>query len=118
MLIGVYPWLKMFWFRLVKVRFDYRIEQFHKIQQLEFYSDPSVLKHLCHGRRAVGAAGNSAASRVWKGVNTAVLQGRRVSISRRPFFTPKACAHFAPCRKDRHNETRTSSIDLKNGLIS
>jgi len=44
-------------------------------------SDPLTLRRYCYGHRAMGAAGNSVASRVWKGVNIAALCGRRVFIS-------------------------------------
>jgi len=39
-----------------------------------------------YGSRATGAAGNSAASLIWKGADTAAFHGRRVFAFRRPFF--------------------------------
>jgi len=39
-----------------------------------------------HGGRAMGVAGNSAASRVWKGVNTAAFSRLAGVCFRQPFF--------------------------------
>jgi len=41
-----------------------------------------------YGGRALGDAGNSVASPVWKGVNTAAFHGRRVFISVGRYYLP------------------------------
>jgi len=48
-------------------------------------SDPLTLRRYCYGHRAMGAAGNSVASRVWKGVNTTVFSRPASVMLRRPF---------------------------------